>query len=183
MSAIGTDLGQAKYVGTNVQELVSYVERGAGVDDTDESVEGTFVIRTAISGKAGELNFIGDEDLIKAFSLANIRNAKENEFTVNIYDAHTGSSKVINEKITGNELIGVIHSNVDVSFDPMADIDVTWNEGLKRFTYAEKFVDLRDVRPPCGQHDGLPDRSTRARTWGSTSGPWGAGRLGFRASC
>ncbi len=138
VSAIGTDLGQAKYVGTNVQELVSYVERGAGVDDTDESVEGTFVIRTAISGKAGELNFIGDEDLIKAFSLANIRNAKENEFTVNIYDAHTGSSKVINEKITGNELIGVIHSNVDVSFDPMADIDVTWNEGLKRFTYAEK---------------------------------------------
>jgi flagellin len=138
VSAIGTDLGQAKYVGTNVQELVSYVERGAGVDDTDESVEGTFVIRTAISGKAGELNFIGDEDLIKAFSLANIRNAKENEFTVNIYDAHTGSSKVINEKITGNELIGVIHSNVDVTFDPMADIDVTWNNGLKRFTYAEK---------------------------------------------
>jgi flagellin len=150
VNAIGYGLEQAKYVGSNVQQLVSYVERQAGVNDTDESVEGTFVIRSAVTGKNGELNFIGDEDLIKAFSLANVRNAKENEFTINIYDAHTGSSKVINEKITGNELIGVLHPNVDVVFDPMADIDVTWNNGLKRFTFAqdlatyETYVHLAD---------------------------------------
>ncbi len=137
VDAIGTGLGQAKYVGSNVDELVGYVERESGVADTDESVEGTFVIRSAVTGKNGELNFIGDESLINALSLSTIRKSKENEFTINVYDAHTGSSKVINEKITGNDLIGVIHPNVDVTFDAMADVSVTWNDGLKRFTFAE----------------------------------------------
>ena len=50
-----------------------------------------------------------------------------------MYDAHTGATIASNVKVSGNQLIGVIHKNVDVEFDPMANIKVTWNENLRNF--------------------------------------------------
>lgn len=103
--------------------------------DGPNAVKGTFVIRTALNGNDGKLNFVGDEDLIKALSLNVIQNHVDNKFKVSIEDAHTKKSIVIDSQITGNNLIGVLHKNVDVTFDSMAGIKVEYSKETGRFNY------------------------------------------------
>ena len=110
----------------------------------------TMLIRSAIPGVIGELTFTGDEELLKALGLATIQGSRESEFTVTVYDAH--SNKLINspQKVAGNTIHGAITSNVDVRFNPLANINVTWNERTKRFDFTSAagvyttFVHLTD---------------------------------------
>ncbi|MCF7936679.1 MAG: hypothetical protein K9L28_10110 [Synergistales bacterium] len=85
------------------------------------------VVSSAINGGDGEITFVGDEEFTNALSLNIIQESEENNFTVNITDAHDGSTVAEDVNITGNTLIGVVHNNVDVKFDAMADIDVSWS--------------------------------------------------------
>ena len=77
---------------------------------------------------------------------------------------------VNNVTVSGNQLIGVIHPNVDVEFDPMANIKVSWNEHLRNF-------ELKKEDKPYETILHLVDNSTvfqvganEGRTWRSTSG-------------
>jgi len=88
------------------------------------SVEGTFVIQSAVAGKDGEMNFSGSEEIINALSLTGIQDAEENQFTVDVKDAHTGEMVAEDVNIASNYLVGVVHPNVDVKFDPMVGIDI-----------------------------------------------------------
>ncbi len=126
-------LGQAQYV-DNGENFVTFVNKKT-VGDTSESVAGTFVIRSVISGSTGRISFAGDEDLVKALSLNVIQEAKESNYTVNITDAHTGKVVVSDAKTTGNRLIGVLHPNIDVEFDAMAGISAKWDELTKSYVY------------------------------------------------
>ncbi len=132
-NAIANGLGQAQYVLDSADKFVTYVTGDEVVDGTSQSVEGTMVIRSLIAGNNGKISFAGDEDLIKAFSLNTIQDAKENNFRVSINDAHNGQTIASAVQITGNKLIGVINPNVDVQFDSMANIKVQWNESSKSF--------------------------------------------------
>jgi flagellin len=136
--AIAYGLGQSKYVVEAANNFVSFVE--TGTSDTAESVPGTLVIRSLIPGSAGKISFSGDEDLIKAFSLNVIQQPVENTFRVSIADAHTAKMVATNQKISGNTLVGVIHPNVDVVFDPMANITSSWNEYMKAFELTQSSV-------------------------------------------
>jgi flagellin len=40
--------------------------------------------------------------------------------------------------MSGNLMVGVIHPNVDVEFDAMANIEVTWNENTRAFTLSQE---------------------------------------------
>ena len=132
-SAIANGLGQAQYAVSNSNEFVTFVENGREKDYGLETVPGTFIIRSLIAGAAGELSFSGNEDLINALSLNVVQQSKENSFTASVYDAHSGETIASNVKVSGNQLVGVIHPNVDVEFDPMANIKVEWNENLRNF--------------------------------------------------
>ncbi|MBQ9629110.1 MAG: flagellin, partial [Synergistaceae bacterium] len=55
---------------------------------------------------------------------------------VSVIDAHDDSLIAENVKITGNRLVGVIHKNVDVEFDPMMGINAAWNEDTQNFMYS-----------------------------------------------
>ncbi len=81
--AVAFGLGQGKYAMNNVNDFVSFVDNG-GVDksNTPIAVDGTFVIRSLIPGASGRLSLSGDEDIIKAFSLNVIQDAKETQFEV-----------------------------------------------------------------------------------------------------
>ncbi len=131
--AIAFDLGQSQYVGADADMFVSFVGEDDVTSSTPESVQGTMVIRSAVSGAAGELAFAGDEDVIKALSLNVIQDSSENEFRVTVQDAHNGNTIASGVKITGNLLKGVVHENVDVKFNAMANIDVAWSESAKGF--------------------------------------------------
>jgi len=130
-NAVAFGLGQAQYLDSHTDRFVDFVE--TSTYNTPESVEGTFVIRSAIAGKAGELNFAGDEDIIKALSLNVIQDSRESQYRVSINDAHSGATIASNVKVTGNMLYGVVHANVDVEFDAMANTKLEWSESAKGF--------------------------------------------------
>ena len=134
--AIANGLGQAKYAVSDANRFVSFVE--TPTTNTLESVSGTFVIRSMVAGNGGKLSFSGDEELIKALSLNVIQDAKENSFAVSVYDAHNGATVASGVKISGNLMVGVIHPNVDVEFDPMANIEVKWNDRTRTFDLSKR---------------------------------------------
>lgn len=120
---------QSAYVSTaavTAGNLVQYVAPGSAATSGSLTVEGTIVISSAVVGKAGEITFIGDEDLLKALSLSQVQESKENRFTVTVTDAHSGDS-VAEASVTGNLLVGIVHENVDVEFNSMADVTVSWS--------------------------------------------------------
>ncbi|GHT00480.1 flagellin [Synergistales bacterium] len=149
-AAIADGLLQDKYAtGTGAAaHFVSFVEENAvgstgeeiqkHFDNTAESVPGTFIIRTLIAGDGGKLSFSGDEDLINALSLNVVQQAKENSFSVSVYDAHNSTIIASDVRMSGNLMVGIIHPNVDVEFDPMANIDVKWNENTRSFTLTKQ---------------------------------------------
>ncbi|PKL02902.1 MAG: flagellin [Synergistetes bacterium HGW-Synergistetes-2] len=124
--SIAFGLGQAKYLTGNTDKFATYVGEDDVVDGSSQSVQGTFVIRSAVAGKAGEINFSGDEDILKALSLNQIRRSTENQYRVSVQDAHSGNTIASNEKITGNVLYGIVHANVDMEFDAMANVKVNY---------------------------------------------------------
>jgi len=137
-AAIRDQLGQGQYVSSNADKFVTYVSEGNEVSNTPEALAGTFVIRSVVAGTNGEISFAGDEDVIKALSLSVIQKSKENEFRVSVQDAHSGATVASNTKVTGNMLIGIVHPNVDVEFDPMADVAIDWNDNTKQFELSAK---------------------------------------------
>ncbi|MCR4818884.1 MAG: hypothetical protein K5841_08015 [Fretibacterium sp.] len=116
----------------------AYVSPGGATPGTSESVEGTLVMRSLPCGVDGALAFEGSRELLESLALNKIQEARENQFIVNITDAHTGEVVVRDIKITGNKLNGVLHKNVDIEFDPMAGIEVKWNDEQKQFDYSAK---------------------------------------------
>ena len=152
-NAIANGLGQARFAVSHANSFVTFVEEGTKQDFGLETVPGTFIIRSMVAGAAGRLSFSGDEDLIKALSLNVVQEAKENSFTASIYDAHNGATVVNNVTVSGNQLIGVLHPNVDVEFDPMANIKVEWNENLRNF-------ELKKINTPYETILHLVDNST-----------------------
>jgi flagellin len=93
----------------------------------------TTLVRSVIPGVGGELTFSGGEDLLKALGLSTIQESRESEYTVSVYDAHSGDLITSPRKISGNVLDGAIDPNIDVKFDIMANTAVTWNERNKRY--------------------------------------------------
>lgn len=141
--AIANQLGQAELSGigaTHSDKFASFVTEGSKSSSGLETVAGTFVIRSAITGDAGELTFVGDENVIKALSLTNLKDAKENTFTVNVTDAHTGKYIAKDVNIEGNLLVGTVHQNVDVEFDNMTGIKLEWNTATKNFDLTGGFA-------------------------------------------
>lgn len=151
-AAIYNGLNQKAIVDSTVQNnaFVKFITDPVATGAPDEEkVAGTFVIYSSIAGNDGRMTFIGDAATVDALSLMTITEAKENIFTVNVLDAHTGAAIASNVQISGNNLIGVIHPNVDVQFAANANVNVTQATG-GGFTFAaatgayETFVHIAD---------------------------------------
>ncbi len=131
----------------NKDAYVQYVDEAK--DNSDfYTVEGTFVIQSAVTGSDGEINFVGDENVINALSLTTIQESSETQYDVTVTNAHTGE-EVAEESISGNMLIGAVHENVDVRFDAMAGMELgekadgafEWNQDPEGY---DTFVHLAD---------------------------------------
>jgi len=131
-TAIACGLGQIDVAGAAfADKFVSFVES----EDTSglEAVKGTFVIRTAIAGKLGEINFVGDDATIAALSLSTIQKSSANTYTVDVTEAHYGCVVAADVSVADNNLIGVVHKNVDVQFAANTGVNVTWDDSKKDF--------------------------------------------------
>ena len=135
--AIGTELGQAQYVdGAGSSKFCTFVEKGSEDTQGLETVPGTFMFRSVLPGAGGELTFSSDdEDLINTFALNEVKGSSTTAFRASIYDAHTGIAidGATNIKVSDNKLVGVLHPNVDIEFDPTANIKAVWSEAEKNF--------------------------------------------------
>ncbi|MBQ3654711.1 MAG: flagellin [Synergistaceae bacterium] len=132
-NAVAEGLGQSKYV-DDATKFVTFV--GNGSTTNSESVDGTFLIRSVVPGRSGEITLSGDENLLNALSLNTIQKSKETSFTVDVEDAHTGELLKQGVKITGNVARGLIDDNVDVEFSELSGISASWNDNLKKFVYS-----------------------------------------------
>ena len=146
-TAIAEDLGQSVYADDDGKFAVlsdgtamsseSIYSRSALYDDDGKisgyDIKSTLLVRSAIQGREGEIYFAGNDSLIHAFGLNTIQSSEEGTFKVSVYDAHTGEAVVSDLNVTGHELGGIIHPNIDVDFDPMAGTLASWNENEKKY--------------------------------------------------
>lgn len=137
LSELEGGLGQELYAVNAMQDsFASFVEEEKNTDDSSESATGALLIRSALTGDAGRLFFAGDEDVLNALGLSVLQDAKETNFTVTAADALTGEILVDGVRVSGNRLIGQIHSNVDLEFDAAANVSAVWNGLTKKFDFA-----------------------------------------------
>ena len=132
------DVGQFATISDGTEMTPESVYSRSAVYGDDGKISGydiksTLVVRSAVQGREGEIYFAGNDDLIHAFGLNTIQDSQEGTFNVSVFDAHTGEVVVSDMKITGHELDGIIHPNVDVDFDPMAGTLASWNEDQKKY--------------------------------------------------
>jgi flagellin len=179
--AIAFGLGQSKYVGADADMFVSFVGEDDVTASSPESVQGTMVIRSAVSGSAGTLAFAGDEDVIKALSLNVIQDSSENEFRVTVQDAHNGNTVASAVKITGNMLRGVVHENVDVKFNAMANINVEWSDAAKGFMLTRDTEVYETTLHLADNSTVFQIGANEKEDMGIAMGDMGAGALGVNA--
>ena len=91
------------------------------------------MFRSILPGDKGNLTFSGDEDLINTFALNVVKESSTPAFRASIYDAHSGTPIATNIKVADNRLIGVLHPNVDIEFDAMANVKAVWSDEEKNF--------------------------------------------------
>ena len=97
------------------------------VDNTALATSGTFVLSSAIAGNDGKITVVAGEQLLNAFGFTEYQAAVENTFTVSV--SKGGQTIASGVKVEGNNLIGIIHENVDIKFASDANIEVTYADG------------------------------------------------------
>ena len=138
--AISNELGQGKYTdnGGKFSELTDvYIQDGKEY--------AALVIRSAIPGKEGELNFSGNDDLINALNLNTIQKSSEGEYIISIYDMNSEDVLANGTAITGNVIKGALRADVDVEFDSMSGILAVWDSNRDNYTLSSEGTYTGDV--------------------------------------
>jgi flagellin len=132
----GSGLGQAALTGAaNADKFVSFVTAPSA--SGPEATGGTLVIRSAVAGGNGAIQFVGSESLLNALGLSEVQRATANRYTVTVRDAANPAQVLArNVTIEGNMLAGVIDPNIDVRFDSNADILTTWDAVNQQFRWS-----------------------------------------------
>lgn len=123
--------------------LVNYVAPGSATDSTNEAVNGTFVIQSALLGENSQLAFIGDQALIDGLSLATIQEGQESTVKVTVTDAHTGAT-VGSDLINDSKIKGII-DGVEVNLAGNIGTSIAWDATNKEidFTASSSSEDIK----------------------------------------
>lgn len=114
--------------------LVDYVSIPT-VNGGLQSVKGTFVLQTAMTGEQGQISFSGDQALLDGLALSKIQDYENNKTVVTIKDAHNG--KLLAREETGDDRIYGVVDGVEIVLDSRAGITETWNSTYNRLDFAE----------------------------------------------
>ena len=130
-NAIMGDLGQGSVPGAAAASAGNFGEYFAGVavSGTSQSNSGIFILRSAIAGPDGELNIIADQGILNAFGFSTYQKATTTQYTVDITNLSTGASVASGVTVLGNNILGMVHKNVDVKFDATAGTNAVYNAG------------------------------------------------------
>ena len=97
------------------------------------NLNATMLVRSVIPGKAGEIYFSGDEDLLNALGFNTIQESQETEYTASVYDAHSGAAIATNIKSNSPCFRNFIAPDIDIEVDPMAGLKANWHDAAKEF--------------------------------------------------
>ncbi|HBF37274.1 MAG TPA: hypothetical protein DDW50_08125, partial [Firmicutes bacterium] len=111
--AISKGLGQDTIAGVsaNAKNMSVYnTTKGSGV----RAVSGVFVLSSAKAGQDGMIHAIGDSALMQAFGFNQFGKVNDAVYSVSVTNAATGSGLATGVAVEGNNIIGLVHKNVDV---------------------------------------------------------------------
>ena len=121
----------------------SALARSSARNGTLQSVEGTLLLHSPITGTAGKITISGDESLLVALGFAEIQSAADTRYQAVITDAHSGKIVTSGLNFSGGTIIEALR-NIDItigtSFALTADGAGTLSGGYGTY----KFVGGRD---------------------------------------
>jgi flagellin len=113
--------------------LVRYVTEEDAQASGNLAVAGTFVFQAGIAGDASNVQFIGDQGVLNALSIAQIQDSQNSELDVTVSDAHTGAL-VGKDRIGDNVLRGVIEG-IDVKINNPS-LTTSYNRTTGKITFS-----------------------------------------------
>lgn len=128
--AITADLGMGSGLTEVDKKLVSFNQTegvGFGV------VPGTMILQSALTGKDGELSFIGSQKLMDALGLEVVQESSQNVQTITAKDNLTGV--VVGERVTSNSRVTDVIPGVDLIVDTRTGVDAYYNAGTGKIDF------------------------------------------------
>lgn len=106
--------------------LATYVSAGI-VSGGSLAVAGAFVLASAKVDTDGEINVIADQGILNAFGFSEFKAASATNYYVTINNAVTGATVAASVVVKGNDLLGMVHKNVDIKYDANIGVSGSWN--------------------------------------------------------
>lgn len=128
--AVTKDLGMGSGLTEVDKKLVSFNQTagtGFGV------VPGTMILQSALTGKDGELSFIGSQKLMDALGLEVVQESSQNIQIITAKDNLTGV--VAGERVTSNSRVTDVISGVDLIVDTRTGVDAYYNTGTGKIDF------------------------------------------------
>lgn len=128
--AITQDLGMGSGLTEVDKKLVSFNQiegTGFGV------VPGTMILQSALTGKDGELSFIGSQKLMNALGLEVVQESSQNIQTITATDNLTGV--VVGERVTSNSRVTDVIPGIDLIVDTRTGVDAYYNTGTGKIDF------------------------------------------------
>jgi flagellin len=134
-SAIAKGLGQNTIEGASAATAnmaIYNTTAGSGV----RAVSGVFVLSSAKAGADGTIRAVGDSLLMQAFGFNQFGEVNEAVYSVSVTNAATGSGIASGVAVEGNNIIGLVHKNVDVQIGGSTAQQAQYISGLGKFSVA-----------------------------------------------
>ena len=96
-------------------------------------VPGTMILQSALTGKDGELSFIGSQKLMDALGLEVVQESSQNIQTITAKDNLTGV--ISGERVTSNSRVTDIIPGVDLIVDTRTGVDAYYNTGTGKIDF------------------------------------------------
>ena len=128
--AITQDLGMGSGLTEVDKKLVSFNQiegTGFGV------VPGTMILQSALTGKDGELSFIGSQKLMDALGLEVVQESSQNIQTITATDNLTGV--IVGERVTSNSRVTDVIPGIDLIVDTRTGVDAYYNTGTGKIDF------------------------------------------------
>ena len=130
---LGADATNSNATTVN-RNLVNFVSDP--VENSNEAVQGTFVIQGALLGEKGNISFSGDQGIIDALSVAQIQEATDSALTVRVTDAHSGEF-IGEDTVTDGRLRNII-KGIDVMIEPASAAHITYDDATRKMVISPK---------------------------------------------
>ena len=126
------------------ENLVNFVTpQNKGLYGDNIVADASLVIQTAVPGKEGQLYFVGDERLVRALSIQQIRDSEENSTSANVYDMYT--NKLVSQEVTKDGVFRESIDGADVLYHSNVGLKPKWENGGIAYDPIKETIDIHIV--------------------------------------